>query len=205
MKESNLAKKLFKLTGNTEAVEKASQIIDRIVHKIQDYEQGKGKGKDRKDTEVAGKGKGKGKKQLNHEPGEPCGATVANGSTSDAVQIKQVPDEYAGRVIGRNGASIHEILRESGAKIDSRANEETEPGKTAFKLTGNTEAVEKTSQMIDQIAQRARASDQNQSKGANQGKGKGKDRKDFGKGNLKGNGNFWQYSTAPTWIPKAGQ
>ena len=114
--------------------------------------------------------------------------------------------------IGKLGTSLREISEESGAKIETPANEESEPGKKAFKLTGNTEAVEKASQIIDQIVQKIRDHEQRKSRGVNKGTGKGKDRKHTDNG--KGKGKGWQdwsqseqddRSTAtckPTWKPK---
>jgi hypothetical protein len=125
------------------------------------------------------------------------------GSASDVFQIKLIPDEYVGHVIGKQRTSLQEILRESGAKIEIQTNEGIEPGKTAFKLTGNTEAVEKASQIIDRIVQKI--------KDYEQGKGKGKDRKDTdvagkGKGKDKDRLNHGPTATLkPTWKPKAVQ
>jgi cold shock CspA family protein len=154
---------------------------------------GKGEGKGKAKV---GKNIGKGKDRLNHEPVEPCGTTADvtdeqenelnasegkgtdkgkgkgtnTGSSSDGFRIKLIPDEYVGHVIGKQGASLQKIKTRSGANIDARTNEGNEPGQTAFKLTGTTEAVEKASQMIDQIVQ--------ETQDYEQGKGKGKDRKD---------------------------
>ena len=125
--------KAFKVTGNIETVEKASQIIKQIIQGAREY----------------------------------------------VARIIQVPDEYVGRVIGRNRVRLREISEESEAKINTRCDEEDAPGTKAFKLTGNTEAVGKAFQIINQIIQGARE--------------KGREKEN------QWQGNGWQYRTNNYW------
>ncbi|KAG8181824.1 hypothetical protein JTE90_001478 [Oedothorax gibbosus] len=141
----------IKLTGSTEARERAKTLIEelttdssRMSTNRSDYGYNGGSQNDTNVNFYGGNNSG----WQNESPREEA-RYQRNISNEESLEIR-INSSYIGKVIGRGGSKIQELQEESGAQIKIVQESESD-GCTSVKLTGSAQACEKAKTMIEEL------------------------------------------------------